>query len=611
MDIGANIEEAGCRFTVWAPEAPVLGLVIQATGEGPWRAVPMERDGSGYWSTLVTGAGAGTRYRFSLDGRERADPASHYQPLGVEGPSEVVGHASFRWKDGAWVCPEPAEMVIYEIHPGAFTREGDLDSIVPRLESIKELGVNALELMPVAQFPGERNWGYDGVFPFAVQNTYGGPEALKRLVNECHMLGIAVILDVVYNHFGPEGNYTAEFGPYFTDRYRTPWGKAVNFDGRGSDHVREFFIRNAIHWFENYHIDALRLDAIHAIIDMSANPFLRALSDRVAGYSSKRGRAFRLFAESDLNDTRVVSKGEYGLGLDALWSDDFHHSVHALITGERGGYYADFGEARHLAKAANEGFTYSGQYSEYRGRCFGRPSAGIPKDRFIVSVQNHDQVGNRMLGERLSRLVSFEGLKLAAGLLLLSPCIPLLFMGEEYGEDAPFLYFMDHKGEELVSAVREGRKKEFEAFEWGADPPDPAGIGTFLASKIDWEKRDTGRHRTLLGFYRTLIRLRREFSALAAGKGRVKATALEVGKAMLLVREADGEAVFAAFNFSPDEARMSRTLPEGKWARVLESSGKEWDGPGSFLPAVFESGAHDLDFVLYPMSFALYLKKGP
>ncbi|MBE7413681.1 MAG: malto-oligosyltrehalose trehalohydrolase [Deltaproteobacteria bacterium] len=610
MDIGANIEGAGCRFTVWAPGSSALCLVIQAAGEGPWRALPMERDGSGYWSALVTGAGAGTRYRFSLDGRERADPASHYQPLGVEGPSEAVDHASFRWRDGAWEAPSPAEMVIYEVHPGAFTVQGDLESIIPRLRALKDLGVNALELMPVAQFPGERNWGYDGVFPFAVQNTYGGPEALKRLVNECHIIGMAVILDVVYNHFGPEGNHIAEFGPYFTDRYRTPWGDAVNFDGRGSDHVREFFIRNAIHWFENYHIDALRLDAIHAIIDMSANPFLRALSDRVAEYSSKKGRAFRLFAESDLNDTRVVSKGEYGLGLDALWSDDFHHSAHALITGERGGYYADFGDVRHLAKAMNEGFVYSGQYSPYRGRCFGRLPAGVPKNRFMVSVQNHDQVGNRMLGERLSRLVSFEGLKLAAGLLLLSPFIPLLFMGEEYGEDAPFLYFIDHRGAELVRDVREGRRKEFEAFEWDADPPDPAGIGTFLASRIDWEKRGAGRHRTLLELYRTLIRLRREFPALAIG-GSVTATALEDEKAMLLLREADGEAVSAAFNFSLDEAGIKRPLPKGKWARVLDSAGKEWEGPGSLMPAALESGAPDRDFVLRPMSFALYAKEGP
>ncbi|MBW7957656.1 MAG: malto-oligosyltrehalose trehalohydrolase [Deltaproteobacteria bacterium] len=609
MEIGANIEGAGCRFTVWAPEASVLCLVIQAAGEDSWRAVQMERDGSGYWSALVPGAGAGSRYRFSPDGRERADPASHYQPLGVKGPSEVVDHASFQWDDGAWKAPSPADMVIYEVHPGTFTREGDLLSIIPRLASLRDLGVNALELMPVAQFPGERNWGYDGVFPFSVQNTYGGPDALKRLVNECHSQGMAVILDVVYNHFGPEGNYIGEFGPYFTDRYRTPWGDAVNFDGRGSDHVREFFIKNALHWFERYHIDALRLDAIHAIIDMSANPFLRALRDRVAEYSSGKGRAFLLFAESDLNDTRAVSKGEYGLGLDALWSDDFHHSVHALITGERGGYYADFGEVRHLAKAMNDGFTYSGQYSAYRGRSFGSPSAGVPKDRFIVSVQNHDQVGNRMLGDRLSRLASFEGLKLAAGLLLLSPYVPLLFMGEEYGEEAPFLYFIDHRGKELVRAVREGRKKEFEAFKWDADPPDPASIETFLESKIDWEKRGAGRQKTLLELYRTLIMLRREFPALAAG-GTVRATALEDEKTMLLSREAKGERVFAVFNFSRDEARIRRPLTEGRWARVLDSSCKEWDGPGSLLPASMEAGVTDGDFVLHPESFVLYAKEG-
>ncbi len=610
MEIGANIEGAGCRFTVWAPGASALGLLIQDAGYGPWRAVPMERGGSGYWSVFVPGAGAGSRYRFSLDGRERADPASHFQPLGVDGPSEVVDHASFHWDEGGWKGLRQTEMVVYEVHAGTFTPSGDLASVISRLAPLRDLGVNSLELMPIAQFPGERNWGYDGVFPFAVQNTYGGPLALKMLVNECHRHGMGVVLDVVYNHFGPEGNYIGEFGPYFTDRYRTPWGDAVNFDGRGSDHVREFFIANALHWFERYRIDALRLDAVHAVIDMSANPFLRALSDRVAEYSSQKGRLFGLIAESDLNDTRAVSKGEHGWGLDAVWSDDFHHSVHALITGERGGYYADFGEVRHLAKAVNEGFTYTGQYSSYRGRSFGSPSARVPKDRFVVSVQNHDQVGNRMLGERLSRLASFEGLKLAAGLLLLSPFVPLIFMGEEYGEDAPFLYFIDHRGDELVRAVRNGRKKEFEAFEWETEPPDPASPGTFLASRVDWEKRGSGRHKTLLGLYGTLIRLRRELPSLAIGTGRVEATALDEEKVMLLSREAGGDAAFAIFNFSRGEARIMGRLPEGKWARAIDSSGKEWDGPGSLLPASVEANDQAFDMALPPLSFALYTKEG-
>ena len=605
MKTGAFLEEGTIWFRVWAPKAGEVKLVISAPG--PSRIIKMNREDFGYWSVSYSEAGAGARYAFLVDGVERADPASHFQPLGVEGPSECVDHCAFLWNDGGWEGIEPAQMVIYEIHAGAFTPEGDLDAIIPRLDDLRDLGVNAIELMPVAQFPGSRNWGYDGVFPFSVQNTYGGPDALKRLVNACHRTGISVILDVVYNHFGPEGNYISEFGPYLNDRYKTPWGAALNFDGPQSDHVRDFFIENALHWFENYHLDGLRLDAVHAIIDMSANPFLKELKKKIARHSFEKGRTFYLFAESDLNDTKVVCSGEYAYGLDALWCDDFHHSVHALMTGEREGYYADFGRASDLVKSLRDGYVYTGQYSAYRERSFGSPSAHIPRERFIVFTQNHDQTGNRLLGERLSNLTSFEGLKLSAGILLLSPYIPLLFMGEEYGEEAPFLYFVSHSDKGLTDAIREGRKREFAEFNWKAEPPAPERPETFRSSKINWNSRLEGRNNILLNLYRTLIRIRREVRSLdMSGGGIVDSWCLEDERVVLLSRQTEGGGAFAAFNFNKNAVRVNYPLPQGRWALALDSSGAEWDGPGSILPGV--SGTEQ-EIELNPLSFALYLKE--
>ena len=593
-----------CEFFVWAPNAKEMGLKISLPGDGPWLLAPMKPLDSGYWHASVEGAWPGSRYFFVLDGRELPDPASHFQPLGVHGPSEVVDHASFKWTGGGWEGIAPAAMVIYELHAGVFTPEGRLDSIIKRLDDLKDLGINAIELMPVAQFPGGRNWGYDGAFPFAVQNTYGGPEALKKLVDECHARGLAVLLDVVYNHFGPEGSSAPEFGPYLTDAYATPWGRAMNFDGPESDPVRDFFIENALHWFERYHLDGLRLDAVHSIIDTSAIPFLKALKDKVAQYGISKGRPFYLFAESDLNDTRVVCGGEHSFGLDALWCDDFHHCLHALATGERDGYYADFGEPWQMVKSMNEGFAYSGQYSKYRRRSFGSPSGRVPKERFIVFSQNHDQVGNRMLGERLSALVPFEGLKLASGALLLSPYIPLIFMGEEYGEEAPFLYFVNHSGGELIRAVRDGRKQEFSAFMRGFEPPDPNDPATFERSILAWEKRQEGSHAVLLNLYKTLIRIRREVPALSPVSAAVHSWCLEDEKIVFLKKEFEGSSTFAAFNFD-SEARIRVPFPEGRWVKALDSAEELWKGPGSALPAAAASPA---TAVMRGMSFALYIK---
>ena len=593
------------EFTVWAPKAKEMGLKISSPEDGPWSFAPMEPLDFGYWRASVKGAWPGARYFFVLDGQERPDPASHFQPLGVHGPSEVVDHASFKWTDDGWENIRPASMVIYELHTGAFTTEGRLDSIIKRLDDLKDLGINAVELMPVAQFPGERNWGYDGVFPFTVQNTYGGPIALKRLVDECHYRGMAVILDAVYNHFGPEGNYALEFGPYLTDIYRTPWGMAMNFDGPESDPVRNFFIENAIHWFEHYHLDGLRLDAIHAIIDTSAVPFLKVLSRKVGEYAISKGRPFYLFAEDDLNDTRAVSTDEHSFGLDALWCDDFHHCLHTLLTGEQDGYYADFGAPWQMVKSMNEGFVYSGQHSRYRRRSFGSSSILVPKDRFIVFSQNHDEVGNRLLGERLSALVPFEGLKLASGALLLSPYIPLIFMGEEYGEDAPFLYFVNHEGGELLQAVRDGRKKEFSAFMLGAEPPIPDDTATFERSILAWDKRIEGSHAVLLNLYRTLIRIRREVPALSPADSIVHAWGLEEEKIFFMKKEFEGSSTFAAFNFNSDARPLKMPFPKGRWVKALDSAEEVWEGPGSALPGIAEAPA---ETIMREMSFVLYIK---
>lgn len=610
MKIGANyLGDGRCCFTVWAPAARTLALKLFSGGSAG-RVCPMERDSSGYWSATVEDAGPGTLYLYSIDGRDRADPASMSQPSGVHGPSEVVDHSAFAWSDHGWKNIPAPSMVIYELHAGTFTPEGRLDSIIGRLDELKAFGVNALELMPVAQFPGKRNWGYDGAFPFAVQDSYGGPEALKSLANECHARGIALIIDAVYNHFGPEGSYATEFGPYLTGRYKTPWGDAMNFDGPGSDHVREFFVQNAIHWFEHYHADALRLDAIHAIVDMSAVPFLKLLKTRVAGYELAKGRRCYLFAESDLNDTKAVSSGEYAFGLDAAWCDDFHHSFHALATGEREGYYADFGDARQLAKAMNEGYVYSGQYSAYRGRSFGSPSGHIPKERFIVFTQNHDQVGNRLMGERLSALLGFEGLKLAAGMTLLSPYIPLIFMGEEYGEEAPFLYFVDHGDERLIEAVREGRKAEFREFNWTAEPPPPESAETFARSALNWERRYEGNGAVLLKLYSTLIALRNATPCLSAGGAGVNAWCAGNGRVVMMERGErgqDGVRALALFNAGPEAAVRLECAP-GRWSKALDSSAREWLGPGDTLPALAEGG---IECYMPGMSFALYLQGRP
>jgi maltooligosyltrehalose trehalohydrolase len=599
----ALLGEGLCRFYVWAPFARHVEVHILSSQE---IVKPLERLAKGYHEVILSGVEAGSLYMYCLDGeKERPDPASKYQPQGVHGPSEVTD-SHFPWEDGGWSGVPLKDYVIYELHVGAYTAEGNFEAIIPYLEELKGLGVTAIELMPVGQFPGSRNWGYDGVYPFAVQNSYGGPEALKRLVNACHLQGLAVVLDVVYNHLGPEGNYLWDFGPYFTDRYRTLWGSSINFDGPHSDEVRRFFVDNALYWVRDFHVDALRLDAVHAILDFSAKPFLQELAAAVHEEADALGRRIFLMPESALNDAKVIRSPELGgYGLDAQWNDDFHHALRTLVTGDRSGYYVDFGRMEHLAKALREGYVYSGQYSVFRGRKHGNSSRDIPAHRFIVFAQNHDQVGNRMLGERLSQLASFEALKLVAGCVILSPHIPLLFMGEEYGETAPFPYFISHSDPDLVEAVRRGRREEFASFRWQGEPPDPQDEKTFLKAKLDHSLRITGRHKLLYEFYMSLIRVRREVLPAAwLSKENLQVGTFEADKLLVILRPFETEAFTLVLHFGRERKRACLSLPEGVWKKRFDSAEARWEGPGSCIADGIECREKShLD--MHPCSFLL------
>jgi maltooligosyltrehalose trehalohydrolase len=523
---------------------------------------------------------AATRYQYRLDGeRYRPDPASRFQPEGVHGPSRVVNPASFPWTDQAFTGHALADLVIYELHVGTFTAAGTFEAIVPRLPNLVELGVTAVELMPVAEFPGSRNWGYDGVHLFAAQSTYGGPRGLRRLVDACHAHGLSVILDVVYNHLGPEGNYLGEFGPYFTDRYRTPWGGAVNFDGPEAEGVRRHFVENARAWVRECHVDGLRLDAIHAIFDASPTHILTEITTAVREEARALGRPMHIMAESHDNDRRIIlPAAEGGIGLDAVWSDDFHHAVHVRLTGERGGYYADFTEPRRLATALAEGFAFQGEYSEYFGRDRGTPSADLPGERFVVCVQNHDQVGNRAQGDRLSTIAPFEAVKLAAALLLVAPAVPLLFMGEEYGETSPFQFFTSFLDRGLAEAVKKGRTEEFSRFAWQGAVPDPGEPATFVRSRLNHPLAGAPRHRELYQYYRRWLALRRTHPALGArGKERAQAAIDAKGTMLTLSRDAEsGPGVRLIANLTT-EARPAPTVP-ADWRLLLNSDDPRFAG---------------------------------
>jgi maltooligosyltrehalose trehalohydrolase len=602
--IGATyLGNSRTRFSVWAPFRQQVDVHILAPYE---QIIPLIKDKKGYFHAVADNVLDGSLYKYLLDRQtEYPDPASHFQPHGVHGPSQVLD-TGFHWDDNKWSGLPLKDYIIYELHTGTFSTAGTFDAIINHLNSLAELGITALELMPVAQFPGSRNWGYDGVYPYAVQDSYGGPDGLKRLVNACHWKGLAVVLDVVYNHLGPEGNHLAEFGPYFTDKYQTPWGDALNFDGAHSDHVRRFFIENALRWVTEFHIDALRLDALHAIADNSAYTFIEELADSVHRRARELSRNIYLIGESAVNDARLIrSRERGGYGLDAQWNDDLHHSLHVLLTGENTGYYQDFGDLQQLAKAYTEGFVYSGEYSAFRKRRHGTSSRDIPAYRFVVFSQNHDQVGNRAGGERLGRLVPFESLKVAASVILLSPFIPLLFMGEEYGEIAPFPYFVSHIDPELIEAVRQGRLEEFTAFKWQGEIPDPQEPATFASAKLDPELRYSGKHQALYNLYRELIRLRRETPALGClSKDNIEVLA-DGTKKTLFVRRWQGDSEVAIiYNLSNEEAKVTFHITKGSWRKLLDSADKQWHGDGSTIGAELEVNG-ELALTLTPQSFVL------
>jgi maltooligosyltrehalose trehalohydrolase len=576
--LGASLHAGGATFRVWAPRCRSVEIVV-----GGRPAQPLRGRDDGVFEIDLPEMEAGARYQYRLDReRYRPDPVSRYQPEGVHGPSTIVDPTRFTWTDRDFRGHALADLVFYELHVGTFTTAGTFEAAIPYLAQLAELGITAVELMPVAEFPGSRNWGYDGVHLYAPQSTYGGPRGLRRLVDACHAHGLSIILDVVYNHLGPEGNYLAEFGPYFTDRYKTPWGRALNFDGLDSGGVRRHFIDNACYWVREFHVDGVRLDAIHAIYDASPVHILTELSEAARKEAEGLGRAFHVIAESHDNDRKLVLPREHGgLGLDAVWSDDFHHALHVQLTGERSGYYADFTGAEPLTRALVEGFAFQGEPSQYFGRARGTPSADLAGEHFVVSVQNHDQVGNRAQGARLTALATFEAAKLAAGLLFAAPALPLLFMGEEYGETAPFQFFTSFLDRELAQAVRRGRAAEFSRFGWQGQVPDPEDPATFVRSRLNHPLASAPRHRELRDYYRRWLALRRQHPALGSGnKDRVTAELDSAGRVLTLRRSAPGgEQVLLVANLTNERQPQPPTPPE--WYLMLDSAEARFGARGT------------------------------
>jgi 1,4-alpha-glucan branching enzyme len=597
-------------FRVWAPDAERVRVHLLDPAD---RVHELEPEGGGYHHAEIDGVVAGTRYRYLLpDGAELADPASRWQPDGVLGPSALFDAGDFVWTDDGFDPPPLWSYVVYELHVGTFTDEGTLDGAIGALDHIATLGANAVEPMPIAQFPGTRNWGYDGVFPFAVHDSYGGPRALQRFVDACHRRGLAVVLDVVYNHVGPEGNVLPSYGPYFTDHHRTPWGEAVNVDGPQSDEVRRYFVHNALMWLSDFHVDALRLDAVHGIVDTTARPFLLELSEATRALGRRRGRPLYLVAESADNDPRVVTPpAAGGLDMDGQWNDDFHHALHSVLTNESTGYYRDFGRLEQLARSISEGFVYQGEHSGFRGRRHGAPSGEVPPARFVVFGQNHDQVGNRPGGDRPSGRLEVEQLRLSAALLLLSPYVPLLFMGEEYGETAPFPYFVDHGSAALLEAVRAGRAAELRDLGYETPPLDPGDPRTFELARPDRTLRAKGDHARIWATYRGLVELRRSHPALARSSRTGTAADVCAPGVLRMVRhdDLDGSTAVVLGNVGAAPASLRPApgvapLPgQERWRKLADSAAVDLGGEGAELPAELTG---DGELVLGPWAFCVY-----
>ncbi len=568
LEFGASVRNGGqTEFRVRAPK--VNSVAVRILGGQP-RTIPMTCDstlaesrpefGAEFVAT-VPGVGEGTDYFYVLDReRERPDPVSRWQPRGVHGPSRIVDPGSFVWSDQDWAGIALKDFIIYELHTGTFTAEGTFESIIPRLPYLRDLGITAIEIMPVAEFPGKRNWGYDGASLYPPQSSYGGPTGLKKLVDACHRHGLAVAMDVVYNHLGPEGNYLPEFAPCFTDTHHTPWGKAINFDGPESAGIRRWVIDNALYWLTEYHVDALRLDAIHGIYDFGAHHILDELSEAFQNQARLLERQAWIIAESDLEDVRIINpRAAGGYALDAQWHDDFHHALYTLLTGEQQGFLMDFGKLADLAKSIREGFVFDGKYSRYRQRRYGSSSKNRPGEQFVGFIQNHDQVANTSRGQRLSTLVSPEQPKLAAVLTLCSPFLPLLFMGEEYAETAPFLFFTSFEDPHLINAVREGRKKELGAHYSENDFADPQAQSTFECCKLDWSKPERSPHTEISRLHRDLISLRKQNPCLGNCRKDLTEIQFDETSKVFVMKRADpsGSAALLVCNFSA----AAQTIP--------------------------------------------------
>ena len=559
-----EVDAQNTRWRVWAPKAERVDLVIGMAGDG--KSLEMEREARGFFGFTTPRPEAGTRYAFALDGGDPLpDPCSRRQPDGVNAPSAVFHPEAMTWDEGDWQGIERADLVIYELHVGTFTGEGTFEAVIPRLAELKELGITAIELMPVAQFPGRRSWGYDGVHPFAVQESYGGPEGLKNLVEACHRIGLAVILDAIYNHFGPEGNVFPSFGPYLTEKTKSDWGPALNFDDKWCDAVRAMVLDNVRMWIEDYHFDGLRLDAADQIYDRGPRHILSEVAEVAHDEAAKLGREVHVFAETDQNDSprylRPLDRG--GHGLDGHWTDDFHHAVHATLTGESNGYYLDFADGpKAFAKALSAVFVNDGGYSPFRDRRHGTPATEFSGDRFVAFTQNHDQVGNRAKSDRYAASLDPAAVRLAAGLLLLAPRIPLLFMGEEYGETNPFPFFSDFKDPHLIEAVREGRKKEFAYFGWSEEVPDPFAQSTRDNAVLSWSWTDPVRA-GLRALYRDLLKLRRQSPALRDFR-HPRVQLLGDSGVLEMVREAEsGESLTIVFNLGPEAVELAEVPSRG------------------------------------------------
>jgi maltooligosyltrehalose trehalohydrolase len=599
--IGVNFNAAGeAQVLLWAPHADRVEILIPAKD----RVVSLSGEGYGYWAVKTTALSPGDLYYFELDGsRQLADPASLSQPGELEGPSQAVDLSS-EWTDHDWKNLPLSGYIIYELHTGTFTEEGTFKAIEEKLDYLLNLGITAVEIMPVAQFPGHRNWGYDGVFPFCVQGSYGGVRGLQHLVNACHNKGLAVILDVVFNHVGPQGNHFEDFGPYFTEKYRTPWGNAINFDDAWCDGVRQFYIENALMWLRDFHIDALRMDAVHAIKDFSPVHILEQIRQQVDILAQHTGRKYHLIVELDLNDTRFINPpGKGGFGMNAQWIDEFHHALRVCSGQKKQGYYADFNGVESLAKSYKDAYVYDGTYSNRRKRVFGVKTTDNTGDQFVVFSQNHDQVGNRMLGERTSQLVSFEMQKLLAGAVLVSPYIPLLFMGEEHAERNPFLYFVSHTDAKLADAVREGRKSEFEAFQDEAEAPDPLAEETFINSKVQWNLAGEQPHKTMFDYYKKLIAVRKSQKPLSVlNRKEVSVEYDTEAEVIILHRQYKLQDVICLMNFSRQRQSVQAPVYSPVWHKLIGSSDLQWGGDCD-MP---DHNYGEFTLILPPQSITLY-----